>query len=54
VRVRQEAQRWWYELCPGPLADIDAWLRPYRRFWASHLDALERYLDTDQPGEAER
>jgi hypothetical protein len=27
------------------LADVDAWLEPYRRFWAGRLDALERHLD---------
>jgi DNA-binding transcriptional ArsR family regulator len=52
VRVRQDAQRRWYELQPGPLADIDDWLRPYRKFWAGHLDALERHLDTP-PGTTE-
>jgi DNA-binding transcriptional ArsR family regulator len=36
----------WYELCPGPLSEIDEWLAPYRRLWASTLDALERHLDT--------
>jgi len=46
VRVRQEAQRRWYELRPEPLAEVDAWLRPYRQLWADHLDALERHLDT--------
>jgi DNA-binding transcriptional ArsR family regulator len=46
VQVRQDAQRRWYELCPGPLSEIDEWLAPYRRLWASTLDALERHLDT--------
>ena len=33
------------------LAEVDAWLAPYRRLWASSLDALERHLDdTAQPG----
>jgi DNA-binding transcriptional ArsR family regulator len=45
VRVRQDAQRRWYELSPEPLAEIDEWLRPYRRLWADRLDALERHLD---------
>jgi DNA-binding transcriptional ArsR family regulator len=45
VRVRQEAQRRWYEVDPGPLTEIDAWLEPYRAFWAERLDALERHLD---------
>ncbi|WP_020573877.1 ArsR/SmtB family transcription factor [Actinopolymorpha alba] len=46
VRVRQDAQRRWYELRPEPLEEIDAWLAPYRRLWASRLDALERHLDS--------
>jgi DNA-binding transcriptional ArsR family regulator len=45
VRVRPEAQRRWYELRPEPLAEVDAWLAPYRRLWAGSLDALERHLD---------
>jgi DNA-binding transcriptional ArsR family regulator len=45
VAVRQDAQRRWYELRPEPLADVDAWLRPYRELWSSRLDALERHLD---------
>jgi DNA-binding transcriptional ArsR family regulator len=45
VRVRQDAQRRWYELRPEPLAEVDAWLEPYRRLWADRLDALERHLD---------
>lgn len=46
VRVRRDAQRRWYELCPEPLAEVDAWLAPYRRLWTDRLDALERHLDT--------
>lgn len=45
VEVRQDAQRRWYRLRPEPLAEIDAWLAPYRRLWTEHLDALERHLD---------
>jgi hypothetical protein len=30
---------------PEPLAEIDAWLAPYRRLWANRLDDLERHLD---------
>jgi DNA-binding transcriptional ArsR family regulator len=55
VRVRQDAQRRWYELRPEPLAELDAWLAPYRRLWAGSLDALERHLDAmpDAPGDKE-
>src|SRR5215510_16393579 len=44
VRVRQDAQRHWYELRPEPLTEIDEWLRPYRKLWTDRLDALERHL----------
>jgi len=46
VTVRADAQRRFYELRPAPLAELDAWLAPYRRLWAGRLDALERHLDT--------
>jgi hypothetical protein len=42
--VRQDAQRRVYELDPKPLAELDAWLAPYRRLWTERLDALERHL----------
>jgi DNA-binding transcriptional ArsR family regulator len=45
VDVRVDAQRRWYQLRPEPLAELDEWLEPYRRFWSGRLDALERHLD---------
>jgi DNA-binding transcriptional ArsR family regulator len=45
VQVRRDAQRRWYELRPEPLAEVDAWLAPFRRMWADRLDALEQHLD---------
>ncbi len=44
VSVRTDAQRRWYGLRAEPLSEVDAWLEPYRRFWAGRLDALERRL----------
>src|ERR671933_2736578 len=52
VAVRQDARRRWYELRPEPLAEVDAWLQPYRRLWAERLDALERHLDAHADKEA--
>jgi DNA-binding transcriptional ArsR family regulator len=49
VRVHRHAQRRLYELRIEPLAEVDAWLSPYRRLWADRLDALERHLDTMPP-----
>ncbi|GAA0342788.1 metalloregulator ArsR/SmtB family transcription factor [Actinoallomurus spadix] len=52
VTARPEAQRRWYELRPEPLAEVDAWLAPYRRLWSGSLDALERDRDTMGTGGA--
>ncbi len=51
VQVRQEAQRRVYALDPGPLAELDDWLEPYRRLWNERLDALERHLDSTRTEE---
>jgi DNA-binding transcriptional ArsR family regulator len=45
VKVRPEGRRRWYGLRPQPLAEVDEWLEPYREFWSTRLDALERHLD---------
>jgi DNA-binding transcriptional ArsR family regulator len=45
VRARAEAQRRVYDLDVAPLAELDAWLEPYRRRWDASLDALEVHLD---------
>ena len=41
VQVRTQGQRRVYTLDPRPLAELDAWLAPYRRLWAQRLDALD-------------
>jgi len=48
VRVRRDGQRRIYRLDGRRLAELDAWLAPYRRFWADNLDALEAYLDREE------
>ncbi len=45
VDVRPEGRRRWYRLRAQPLAEVDAWLEPYRAHWSEHLDALERHLE---------
>lgn len=45
VRVRQDAQRRLYSVDPEPLAQVDAWLAPYRVLWGTSLDRLGRHLD---------
>lgn len=49
VSSRVDKQHRRYRLRPAPLAEVDAWLAPYRRFWADRLDALEAHLDREQP-----
>jgi DNA-binding transcriptional ArsR family regulator len=50
VESRIEAQRRLYRLRPEPLLELDAWLVPFRRFWSTHVDALERHLDKVEKG----
>lgn len=50
VESTVDAQRRLYRLKPEPLQELDDWLAPFRRFWSTHLDALERHLDRmDEP-----
>ena len=44
VEARIDAQRRIYRVSPEPLRVVDEWLAPYRRQWATHLNALERHL----------
>jgi DNA-binding transcriptional ArsR family regulator len=46
VDVRIDGQRRIYSVRVEPLEALDQWLEPYRRLWASRLDALERHLDS--------
>ncbi|HEX6651736.1 MAG TPA: metalloregulator ArsR/SmtB family transcription factor [Thermoleophilaceae bacterium] len=48
VRVRRDGKRRWYGLRAEPLAELDAWLAPYRELWAGRLDALEQHLDQEE------
>jgi DNA-binding transcriptional ArsR family regulator len=45
VESTVDAQRRVYRLKPEPLQEVEKWLAPFRRFWSTHLDALERHLD---------
>ena len=48
VEARKDAQRRVYELRPDALAEVLAWVEPYRRLWSGRLDALERHLDSKE------
>ena len=45
VESTVDAQRRLYRLKPEPFRQLDSWLDQFRRFWSTHIDALERYLD---------
>lgn len=48
VNVRVDGQRRLYRLRLQPLAELDAWLEPYRQMWLTSLDRLEAHL-TGEP-----
>jgi DNA-binding transcriptional ArsR family regulator len=45
VRVRQDAQRRWYELRPEPLAEVDQWLAAYRDLLEERYTRLDGLLN---------
>ena len=45
VESTVDAQRRLYRLKPEPFQELDVWLAQFRRFWSTHVDALERHLD---------
>ena len=49
VESTVDAQRRLYRLKPEPFQQLDTWLDQFRRFWSTHVDALERYLDRMDP-----
>jgi DNA-binding transcriptional ArsR family regulator len=53
VVSRTDAQRRIYRVSTEPLRQVDEWLEPYRRAWASHLNALERHLELMDDADAE-
>ena len=48
VSVRADGQRRLYRVEPKGLAELEAWLAPYRRFWAGRLTALNHHLEREQ------
>ncbi|MBQ1070110.1 helix-turn-helix transcriptional regulator [Micromonospora sp. D75] len=48
VTCRTAAQRRIYRVDTAPLRAVDDWLEPYRSMWTTHLDALERHLDSQE------
>ncbi|MGH7651599.1 MAG: ArsR/SmtB family transcription factor [Gemmatimonadaceae bacterium] len=49
VESTVDAQRRVYRLKPEPLQELEKWLAPFRSFWSTQVDALERHLDRVNP-----
>jgi DNA-binding transcriptional ArsR family regulator len=54
VESTVDAQRRLYRLKPESLQEVDDWLAPFRRFWSTHVDALERHLDRMDPSNSSK
>lgn len=50
VRERRAAQARLYSVQPQALAEVDAWLSPYRLFWAARLADLKRAVEAAEGG----
>jgi DNA-binding transcriptional ArsR family regulator len=47
VQVAQRAQQRIYAIDPAPMAELDAWLAPYRALWNTSLDRLGAHLEKE-------
>jgi DNA-binding transcriptional ArsR family regulator len=45
VDVHPGGRQRWHGPRAQPLAEVDAWLEPYRSHWSDRLDALLRHLE---------
>lgn len=49
VREEPRGQHRYYHLAAGPLAEVEAWLHPFERFWRTRLHTLRDVLDEERP-----
>jgi hypothetical protein len=47
VKERKVGRETRYRLDADPLRELKNWLAFYERFWENKLDALKRYVETD-------
>ncbi len=47
VQERREGRRRLYQLNPGPLKAVDAWLEQYRVFWQTSLVNLKTFVEAE-------
>jgi DNA-binding transcriptional ArsR family regulator len=48
VREEPRGQQRYYHLEALPLAEVDAWLHPFERYWRGRLRALRQVLDEER------
>jgi DNA-binding transcriptional ArsR family regulator len=48
VTERKVGRETRYRLEPEPLQDLQRWLDYYSRFWKNKLNALQRYVESDE------
>ena len=53
VLVHKNAQQRIYAVNPERMAELDAWLAPYRKLWNESLDALGQHLDQGRASDRE-
>jgi len=49
VKERKVGRETRYRMDADPLRELKSWLAFYERFWENKLDALRRYVETDEP-----
>ncbi len=51
VEERREGRHRFYQLNPGPLKAVDAWLEQYRVFWRANLAGLKTFVEAEHARE---
>ena len=47
VRERRSGRQRLYQLQPGPLRDVAAWVESYQQFWRSNLSLLKQFVESE-------
>jgi DNA-binding transcriptional ArsR family regulator len=48
VREEPRGQQRFYHLEPVPLAEVDAWLHPFERYWRERMRAIDAALNQQE------
>jgi DNA-binding transcriptional ArsR family regulator len=54
VAVEKRGKEHYYQLRPDNLNEVYRWIRSFEQFWSEKLDALEAYLDEEDPPDETR